>query len=436
MLPFNTSAFSNTLGSSDRAAQRKALVAPFKEDFDGKPDDVLQHIALFNHRCEETGVTQDFSYIEHENPVPSTVDMTNPKEKAAWLADPDRFSYGNILIDSSSVTLEKLQATRDKIRTSLQKFSTPPDPKTMPLASQQLVSFQNRQWIYALLQNVWGPTMKTIMLRYQEAHDKDGVLLWFCFLKHFAGTTVENLIEAYSLLTESKLQLSLFNDNVLDFTNAVRAPLRRLLKANEQPGFQHFLHVYHGCMDARNEEFRAFVINLYADYRAGGPAKNFSMLELLDKLDNEYNRINNLGRWTKKQDPQILALTASLESLHSKFSSLQGKYQALVAAKLPPTPSNPTPNQKLTKPPAYKAGDPEVTEFEGRTWKYCAKCFGGTWNRTHVTSEQQPGKGRSKNRKTPPTAEIETPTPTSPPPTPISPEGNAATTTDLTMDFL
>jgi hypothetical protein len=36
MLPFNTSAFSNTLGAQDRAAQRKALVAPLKEDFDGK----------------------------------------------------------------------------------------------------------------------------------------------------------------------------------------------------------------------------------------------------------------------------------------------------------------------------------------------------------------------------------------------------------------
>jgi hypothetical protein len=73
---------------------------PFKEDFDGKPDDVLQHIALFNHRCEETGVTQEFSYIKHENPVPSTVALTNPKEKAAWLADPDRFSYGNIHMNS------------------------------------------------------------------------------------------------------------------------------------------------------------------------------------------------------------------------------------------------------------------------------------------------------------------------------------------------
>ncbi len=41
VLPFNTSAFSNLLGASDRATQHKALVAPFKEEFDGSPEDVL-----------------------------------------------------------------------------------------------------------------------------------------------------------------------------------------------------------------------------------------------------------------------------------------------------------------------------------------------------------------------------------------------------------
>jgi hypothetical protein len=46
MLPFNTGAFSNTLGATDRAAERKALVAPLKEEFDGKAEDVLQHIAV------------------------------------------------------------------------------------------------------------------------------------------------------------------------------------------------------------------------------------------------------------------------------------------------------------------------------------------------------------------------------------------------------
>jgi hypothetical protein len=253
MLPFNTSAFSNTLGAPDRAAQRKALVAQFKEEFDGKPEDVIQHIALFTHCCEESGVIEDFKFIKEEHLPPSTVDLSIPAQRTAWLSDPDRFTYGNILIDSSNATIEKMQQARDTIRQALQKFSSPPDPVKMPLASKQLVSFQNRQWIYTLLQTIWTPNMKTIMLHYQELHDQDGVVLWFCFLKHFAGTTTENLIEAYSQLTASKLQLANFNGNVLQFTNSIRTPIRRLIKAKETPTFQHFLYVFHGAMDAPNE---------------------------------------------------------------------------------------------------------------------------------------------------------------------------------------
>jgi hypothetical protein len=443
MLPFNTSSFSNTLGASDRAAQRKALIASFKEEFDGKPDDVLQHIAMFNHRCEESGVIEDFKFIEEEHLPPSDFDMTDPKQRTAWLSDPRRFTYGNILIDSSNATLEKVQQARDDIRHALKKFSSPPDPVKMPLASQQLVSFQNRQWLYTLLQNTWTVNMKTIMLRYQELHDQDGVVLWYCFLTHFAGTTTENLIIAYSQLSETKLQLALFQ-NVLKFTNAIRTPICTLLKAKEEPTFQHFLYVFHGAMDAPNEEFRAFIIALYTDYRKGGPTKQLSMLDLLDKIDTEYNRINNLGRWVRKEDPQILALTASLQTLQNQFSSLQGRYQALVASKdTQSTTPTPTPPPKINKPPPKKDGEPEVIEFDNRTWKWCDKCFGGCWNRTHVTEEHQPGKGRSKNRRPPPTTSTDTSfsnstqqQSSSPLPTTSSTEANVANTSEFNMDFV
>jgi hypothetical protein len=63
--------------------------------------------------------------------------------------------------------------------------------------------------------------MKAIMSKYQELHDNNGIILWFCFLQHFAGTTTENLIEAYSQLSESKLHLSNFNNNILSFTKAI-----------------------------------------------------------------------------------------------------------------------------------------------------------------------------------------------------------------------
>jgi hypothetical protein len=168
------------------------------------------------------------------------------------------------------------------------------------------------------------------------------------------------------------------------------------------------------------------------------------MLDLLDKLDTEYNRINNLGRWVRKEDPQILALTASLQTLQGQFSSLQGRYQALITSKDTPSPTpTPTPPPKINKPPPKKEGEPEIIEFENRTWKWCDKCFGGYWNRTHVTEEHQPGKGGSKNRRPPPstsptnnTTESQQQQPSSPTPSQPTNEANVATTSEYNMDFV
>jgi hypothetical protein len=109
MLPFNTSAFSNTSGAPDRAAQRKAVVAPFDE-FDAKLENVQQHIAQFTQRCEETGLIEDFSFIACENAPPPDVGLSDPIEKAAWISDPQRLTLGNILIDAWTTTMKKVQA--------------------------------------------------------------------------------------------------------------------------------------------------------------------------------------------------------------------------------------------------------------------------------------------------------------------------------------
>jgi hypothetical protein len=401
MLPFNTSAFSNLLGAPDRTAQQKALISPF-EEFDGKAEDVTQHISCFTQCCDETGVIEDFNFIISENSPPCDFDLSSPLEKAAWLSDSHHFTHGNFLIDASQATIEKVQAARDKIRTNLQQFTSPPDPKTMPLALKQLVSFQDRQWLYVLLMIVWSAGMKTLMLRYQTLHDQDGVVLWYCFLQHFAGTTIENLIKGYSQLSETKLQLHLFQDNILNFTNAVHLPIRRLMKATEAQSFQHFLTVFHHCMDASNEEFHAFVIALYTDYRNGGSTKNLTLLELLDKLDAEYNRINNLGRWIKKEDPQVLALTTTFSNLQSQLSTIKGQYgslQALIAKSTTPTPITPLPTTvKLQKPPPKQSSDPEITTFQDIVCKWCDKFFGGSWNRTHISSEHVSGIGKRNRR--------------------------------------
>jgi hypothetical protein len=151
--------------------------------------------------------------------------------------------------------------------------------------------------------------MQAIMNRYQETHDQDGVVLWFCFLQEFAGTTTANIIQANAMLLDTKLLLQNFGKNILSFTNFVRAPVRTHLKAHEPPSRQHFISVFHSCLDAPNIEFQNFVTTLYADYRLDGLTKQLSMLQLLDKLDIEYKRLETLGRWEKKKYPEILALT-------------------------------------------------------------------------------------------------------------------------------
>jgi hypothetical protein len=287
-----------------------------------------------------------------------------------------------------------------------------------------------------------------------------------CFLRPSAGTATKNLFEAYSQLSESKLQLSNFQGNVLHFTNAIRTPIRRLLRANESPSFQHFPYVFHGVMDAPYDEFCTFVINLYTDYRKGGPTCSLSMLELLDQLDTEYNRIFNLGRWTKKQDNHVLAFTATISTLQIQLSSLRNQYsslQAFIAQKTTPTNPPTAGTGILQKPLPLKPEDSEITEFQGFVWKWFNKCFNGSWNHTHVTSELVAGVGKcnrhhqdisdansnnnngantpspSANIATTPSSALVQPTPSLPAnstPSPSITQANIAVTSSSALDFL
>jgi len=85
LLPFNTSRFSNTLNPEDRAAQRKALVAPFSEKFDANPEDVLQFIENFTQCCKETGIIEDFNFIIKEKLPLSDVDMDDTMHELSGL---------------------------------------------------------------------------------------------------------------------------------------------------------------------------------------------------------------------------------------------------------------------------------------------------------------------------------------------------------------
>jgi len=130
-----------------------------------------------------------------------------------------------------------------------------------------------------------------------------------------------------------------------------------------------------------------------AKFQKNGPANSPLQLDLLDELDTEYIRINNLGRWKTNGDSQLLALTANFASLQKECSSLK----ALLATKDKPNPSG------VKKPPKWKEGEPEITELNGITWKWCAKCFNGSWNKTHITSEHIHGRGKQQQRQQPQT---------------------------------
>jgi len=179
------------------------------------------------------------------------------------------------------------------------------------------------------------------------------------------------------------------------------------------------------------------------------------MLELLDKLDDKYNRINNLGRWTKHADPRVLALTATISTLQSQLLIVKGEYgslQALVAKSVLPTP-NPN-GTKLQKPPPKKSGDPEITEIQDFTWKWCDEYFNGTWNCKHVTAEHFAGVSKRKCCKSDPSNDAsnnnnknggnapqghlsqtsETPPDETTPPPPLA-EANIAASSSSILDF-
>ncbi len=91
------------------------------------------------------------------------------------------------------------------------------------------------------------------------------------------------------------------------------------------------------------------------------------MLGLLDKLDNKYNRINNLGHWTKRENPQILALITAIVNLQAQLSSVKHLYsslQALLAKTTPTLPTTPHHQTKLEKLPPKPANEPEVITFK------------------------------------------------------------------------
>ena len=81
----------------------------------------------------------------------------------------------------------------------------------------------------------------------------------------------------------------------------------------------------HGLMDCPNDEFRLYETKLYRENRSGSASK-WTMLKLLDELDNEYTCISSLNHWGKgAQGSEILAHTTKLLTLKKTFATSNRK---------------------------------------------------------------------------------------------------------------
>ncbi len=169
------------------------------------------------------------------------------------------------------------------------------------------------------------------------------------------------------------------------------------------------------------------------------------MLDLLDKLDIEYSRLNNLNRWTKKEDTQMLALMSSFKSLQPSSTIFTENIHLSKLQSAAKNLKHQTKNlclqiQNRSLISLHLRNQPEITEFKGYIGKWCDKCFVDSWNRTHITEEHQPGKGKSKHHKPPATAD--TPSATTPEPqanlaeTGTNSEANIAQHSSTILDFL
>jgi hypothetical protein len=101
--------------------------------------------------------------------------------------------------------------------------------------ASELAYKQHRTWISELLCNSWTSNVVTYMSAFEEEIQDDGVLLFYVFLREHIGFTNEAIIAAEAQLTKEKLALENFQFNILKFTTHVRAYIRQIMGAGQQP---------------------------------------------------------------------------------------------------------------------------------------------------------------------------------------------------------
>ena len=350
------------------AATKLAL----SELFNGDPGHVRRFKSDFCERMKNVGLKAEFDVIIQENPRPDNVTADN------WQNDPTRFAVQNILDSYAGVTLPQVKATRDAIRQTVAALDRVPTARDR--AAPHYASKQHRSWIAEFIKNSISSTVRSTLDAYEEDHDGDGVVLYYCFLQEFSGATREALVLAEEALHPLKLSLSNFNQDVKAFTAYCRLHLRNITGSGGQISHTHWIRIQEALEEAFTEKFRLQMIEWSKNWRKqSGEGHDWTMMQCLAKVDLEYSRLVNLNQW-KTNDPSstIIALRAEISDLKI----------ALQAAKQPNPSGQPTgqPKQKPTWVP--KDGQPLEVHHNGKTWKYCGRCK--RWNQTHTTPEHKP----------------------------------------------
>jgi hypothetical protein len=91
----------------------------------------------------------DFSFVLHENPAPSHIDLTEATEKLPWQASADRWTYRNILHNALYCTQDMIihaQTMVCQVVNTIKK--TPTNPTS--IEARAIVTHLNRQWLFSI----------------------------------------------------------------------------------------------------------------------------------------------------------------------------------------------------------------------------------------------------------------------------------------------
>jgi len=411
MVYVNDTPFKGTYNADDRLKHRNAVREDLPTKFDGSKDQFYRHSIEFIQRIKDTGLVAEFDIRIRENPRPDAI------AECAWADHPDRFETINFLEDYTVATLTQVKAERDRILATIAGLDAAPRNAGVP-GAKEFASKQHRSWIAECLRMSWTAEAKDRMDAHTEEHDGDGVVMWMCCLQEFAGSSREALIAAQEALHPNKLNLDSFNMDVKSFTSYCRTHFRMLLKAGRQPTEDHFIHIYTALKKANTEEFRLQIIDWYRNWRQGaGAGSQWTMMQLLAKVDLEYTRLLELGQWeTNDPNSTVVALLSKVNDLEKSVATWKTKAQKAVdtekakATKAENKDGNKdkaaTGTANKTERPHWipKPTDKQIVEHKGCTWKYCSKCLNGkgAWTKTHTTEEhtgvRKDGGGRRRRR--------------------------------------